>query len=488
MASTNDFETAVPKYNTSKRRFSREANLQYTFKSADDLLKNLDVVTSMIQHHVAHQRPRLDVLDDYYEGNNVTILKNNRRKEEHLADHRATHNFAEYVSQFIQGYMVGIPLKTQHRDAKADEMLKDINRDNDADAHNSDLVLDLSIYGRAYELLFRSPRDENRFTLLPPLETFVIYDSTVEENPIAAVRYFANSFQDKDSVTVELYTDRQIHKFETSTATSYELKNGKASSHFFEGVPINEYSNNRFRLGDFEGVLNLIDLYDSAESDTANYMTDLNDAMLKIKGNLDIDVEEARKMKEANILFLKPEVDAEGRSQDVDADYIYKQYDVSGVESYKDRLQSDIHKFTNTPDMNDEKFAGSQSGEAMKYKLFGLEQVRANKERLFKRSLMNRYRLLNNLLSTASEGSFDVKDLKITFTPNLPKSVKDEVDMFISLGGRLSEETTLSLLSFVENPQEELERIKQEDEVAGRSRPGYNFPDETKKDGESDDE
>ena len=66
----------------------------------------------------------------------------------------------------------------------------------------------------------------------------------------------------------------------------------------------------------------------------------------------------------------------------VDAQYIYKQYDVSGVEAYKTRIAKDIHTLTNTPDMTDENFGGQQSGEAMKYKLFGLEQRTAIKRRI----------------------------------------------------------------------------------------------------------
>ena len=44
-------------------------------------------------------------------------------------------------------------------------------------------------------------------------------------------------------------------------------------------MPITEFSNNERRKGDYEKVITLIDLYDNAESDTANYMSDLNDAM-----------------------------------------------------------------------------------------------------------------------------------------------------------------------------------------------------------------
>lgn len=457
---TNEFETAHSDYSGTNRRFSDEANMHYTCSSADELFGDISKLETFIKHHQQHQRPRLDMLDSYYEGDNVTILNGRRRKEEHLSDHRATHNFAEYVSQFIQGYMVGIPLKTVYPVDEIDEQIKDINRANDADAHNSDLVLDLSIYGRAYELLYRNKRDENRFTLCSPLETFVIYDDTVEREPIAGVRYIKDPFDTQRNIKVYVYTDLKTVEFDMGQEGA--LTRVEEKTHHFDGVPIIEYTNNRFRQGDFEKVLSLIDLYDSAESDTANYMSDLNDAMLVISGNLDIDTKEARAMKEANILMLQTEVDAEGRSTPAKADYIYKKYDVGGTEAYKGRLQNDIHKFTNTPDMNDEKFSGVQSGEAMKYKLFGLEQKRATKERLFKRSLRERYRLLNNMLTIASEGGFDVNDITIMFTPNLPKSVRDEIDMFNALGGELSEETKLSLLSIIENPQEEMERIEAE--------------------------
>lgn len=460
MLKVNEFETAQYEYSGSaKQRFSSEANIHYTYSSADELINNLDDLSKMIQHHKEHQQPRLKVLQDYYEGDNTTVLRANRRREEHLADHRATHAFAEYVSGFIQGYMVGIPLKTAYPDETVNEQLKDINRTNDADEHNSELVLDQSIYGRAYELLYRNQLDEIRFTVLDVLETFVIYDDTVERNPIAGIRYFTNQFKDEET-NVYVYADENIFRY--TLGDDGKLTEQEVKPHAFGGVPIIEYSNNRFRRGDFEKVLNLIDLYDEGQSDTSNYMTDFNDAMLKIVGNLDIDASEAKEMKKNNILMLQTEPDAEGRHSQADADYIYKKYDVNGTEAYKDRVKNDIHMFTHTPNMDDDKFAGNQSGESLKYKLFGLEQKRSIKERLFKKSLRDRYRLINNIMTLAAEGAFDVNDITITFTPNLPKSVKDEIEAFAKLGGDLSDETKLSLLSFVDNPKEEMEKMKKE--------------------------
>src|SRR5699024_11626470 len=117
-------------------------------------------------------------------------------------------------------------------------------------------------------------------------------------------------------------------------------------------------------------------------------MQDLNDAMLVIKGNLEIDVEKAKRMKENNILMLQTEGDADGRAGNADADYIYKQYDVAGTEAYKDRVFNNIFLFTSIPYLLDDKTnTGQASSEAVKMKLVAVTQKRATKERLFQKSV-----------------------------------------------------------------------------------------------------
>ncbi|WP_084600138.1 phage portal protein [Pontibacillus litoralis] len=456
----NKFEKGLDTDNSPKRRFSKEANIQYTYESTEELLNSTKDLSAMIAHHIEHQRPRLSELDDYYRGNNTAISSLKRRKEEDKADHRARHNYAKYVSNFMQGFLAGVPITVNHKNPETQEKINDVNKIIESDALNSDLILDLSIYGRAYELLHRNQFDETKVYLSSPLETFLIYDNTIEKNIVAAVRYFEIGYGADKKIKVLLYTDQKIFTYYTSNYGDYKLTFEKEENHPFGDIPVNEHANNRFRQGDFEGVLDQIDLYDSAQSDTANYMSDFNDALLKIVGDMDFGPEEAKEMKKSNILFLETRSD----SSKADADYIYKKYDVAGAESYKGRLQTDIHKFTNTPDLNDEKFSGQQTGEAMKYKLFGLEQIRINKERLFKRSLNRRYKLINNVMSLANEAKAgEFAGVTYKFTPNLPKSTKDAVDMFNSLGGELSEETKLKIIPMiVENPEEEKKRIEEE--------------------------
>ena len=58
----------------------------------------------------------------------------------------------------------------------------------------------------------------------------------------------------------------------------------------------------------------------------------------------------------------------------------------------------------------------------------------------------------------------NLKDLVFTFTRNLPKSITEEMQMYMSAGGEISQQTLMSLVSFIDNPQDEVKRIQSEEE------------------------
>ena len=122
--------------------------------------------------------------------------------------------------------------------------------------------------------------------------------------------------------------------------------------------------------------------------------------------------------------------------------------------------------FTSIPNLLDEKNnQGAQSGTALKMKLFALSQKRATKERLFKKSLRDRYKLINSIAKVAKEVDFDVNDISITFTENLPSMIDKELEWFSKMGGKLSNGTLLEQLSFIENSEEEKEKIEAENKL-----------------------
>lgn len=474
MAHVNNFERDLESKKRREAIYRRDAVEVYKYDgTARDLLDNIDDISDFITHHIEAQRPRLQMLDDYYQGLNYNVMRSdNRRREKHLADNRVAHDFASYIADFINGYCFGHAIQVQSEKEMTQNAINSLHDINDIDSHNRSIGLDLSIFGRAYEYIIRNQDDEVRIYKTNAKDTFVIYDTTVQQNSIAAVRYWkVSEDKDTDMYHIDFITDQATYFFVASKSTNLKISERKPPElHSFGKVTVTEFSNNEKRRGDFEKVIPLIDLYDNAQSDTANYMSDLNDAMLLIKGNIDLgDENVVRLQKEANVFHLDPpqyeDADQKVNEGNVDAEYIYKQYDVNGVESYKDRISRNIHMFTNTPDMTDENFSGNQSGEAMKYKLFGLEQRTAIKEGLFRKGLRRRYKLIGEIMSVNRELDKDnIKDLVFTFTRNLPKSLTEEMQMYMNAGGEISQKTLMSLVSFIDNPQQEAERIKQEQE------------------------
>lgn len=274
------------------------------------------------------------------------------------------------------------------------------------------------------------------------------------------------------------------------------------SEHMFNGVPINEYKNNEERLGDFESVLDGIDAYDLSQSELANFQQDMNDAYLVIKGNPATGTAEPEymtdengevkldqydnpipndnsssdvmnKMLKARLLVLDNNSDPDGVNPD--AYYLTKSYDTTGAEAYKKRLVDDILRFTFTPDTNDQNFAGTQSGESMKYKLMGNDNLRKTKERLLTRGIMRRLRLLGNVWSIKNsvatigkqEGLYDrINDVQVQFTPNIPQNDEERISQLKELYGIISDETLFNLLETFTGIDAETEMQRLADEKA----------------------
>ena len=79
---------------------------------------------------------------------------------------------------------------------------------------------------------------------------------------------------------------------------------------------------------------------------------------------------------------------------------------------------------------------------------------------------MRRYRLLFNLKTSVAEvDNADLKGFRVTFAPNLPKAVLEELKVLVDSGAELSQETILGLSSFVTDVPAEIERVKSEQPV-----------------------
>ena len=109
-----------------------------------------------------------------------------------------------------------------------------------------------------------------------------------------------------------------------------------------------------------------------------------------------------------------------------------------------------------TPDLQDAAFAGTQSGVALEYKLWGIEQARAAKEQGFSGGLYHIVGLFYQaltLLGTPVSGICTAQ-----FYKNLPQDVTRVCENLQLLGDTVSNRTKLELLPFVKDAEAELQR------------------------------
>ena len=467
-----DFETKDDRFDTLV--FQEDANDHFVARSMKELLEEKDrkTLSIMLERFFVSQKERLEVLDDYSRGNNTSILTGRRRMEREKADYRIHHNIGGYISNIITGFTFGNPVTITYDGGSDDgetndlEDIRLIAEYNDLATLDHELGFDASRYGRAFELHYRDENKEDAIVLVDPKEMFVVRSADVKKEMIGAVH--CPVYNGKLYLTI--YTNDSIYSYEPQDFTAisqFRFRNEQVKPHLYGEVPVVEWWNNRFRSGDFEGQISSIDAYDAAQSDTANYMSDLNDAILVIKGDLDslgLDATTLAVMKDANLMALGSGISMDGKQTNVDAEYIYKQYDVAGTEAYKDRILGDIFRFANVPDLEDDRFYSGNSGIALEYKLIGLKQIQSTKQAFFSKALAKRYRLIDTIHEALNDVPIDSTELGFVFHPNIPKDVWYEIDNYIKAGGFISQETLRTISSFTDHRTEQ-ERLDAEDEI-----------------------
>ena len=440
-------------------RFSDNANVHFMTSSADDLVdakQGLEDLKKMVGQFQGDQVERLNILESYSNGNNYTILNGRKRLEPEKADYRIRHDLGGQASRFFTGYTVGQPISIGATDTDMKlTSIDDFNTYNDIDALNRELVYDASRFGRAFELHYFDEFEQPAVALIDAKEMFTVRSADVRKEIIAAVH--CPIYNGKMFVTV--YTDKEIVSYDNN----WQETNRKPNP--YNMVPVVEWQNTRDRLGDWEKGIPLIDAYDAAESDTANYMSDLNDAMLVIKGDVEstgMNASDIMQMKQANMLVLESGVGHSGQQTSLEAGYIYKQYDVSGVESYKTRLIKDFFRIVGLPNLQDDATFSATSGIAIRYKLVDLQQVTSVKRGFFIKALKRRYKLLQSL-SENIKGfeAVNANLLTFTFHENLPTDVWAEIQAAINSGMEVSQETLMESASFTDARKEKSRLLKE---------------------------
>lgn len=449
---------------------------RFTYPAAlyDETRLNKTLIRRLIDIHYTMQPPKRKNYQ-YYLGKHM--IENRTRKND-APNNRIVCNHAKDIADTASGYFMGSPITySGNLDQNIEPLLIafDMGGVDDVDADNA---LDLSIFGLTYEYVY-ADRDGNPISkALSPLNTFIVYDDSIEENELFGVYYWAK----KDDVNSRVYfvatvlTQNLKYEFYMESKPQYAHQADPTRSdaqdpfifsdeapqeHHFGQIPIIEYLNNKEALGDFEMQISLIDAYNNLMSDRVNDKDQFIDSILALYGAILGDTTEETKealetLRQEKLLELP--IDAK-------AEYLTRQMDEGGAETLRKAIKEDIYTFSHVPNLTDANFAGQASGVALEYKLLGLEMLTKTKERHYRQGLRKRIKLYCNFLGL-KQISINAGEIVPTFTRALPKNLQELAGIVSMLQNRVSEKTLLNLLPFVEDPDGEIETVKEQKEEA----------------------
>ena len=349
--------------------------------------------------------------------------------------------FPRYITEVHTGYFLGIPPALAYGEAAAGERYAALSRELALPHLYFDLGRDLSICGAGFALVW-AERSGVRVCRCDPCDCFAIRSGDAGAPLLAAVRLFAGG---KGETRGVLYTAERLIPF-VWDGTGVTL--GTAEENLLHTIPLLSFYNNCQGMGDFEMVTGLVDAYNVLLSGALDDMQSVANAFLALygmQGTTQKDIDNANRTR---ILSL---------SEGGRAEFVVKNLNHEALGQLETNLRRSILQLSMTPDLCDEHFAGNSSGVALQYKLWGIEQVRAAKERTFTDGLRGLLAVL-----TAGEQlmgrNIDLTGGMATFYKNLPQDNSALAETLLSLSPVLSAQTILENLPWVTDVQEELRR------------------------------
>lgn len=407
----------------------------------------IEKLQEFIDKHNKRQ-PRYKRLKDMYENDHEILHQED--KEMGKPDNRLVVNFAKYIVDTLNGYFIGIPVKTVHENAEVSDKLKIIAKRNSQNDNNAELSKLCSIYGHGYEFLYQDEDACTRVTYIKPQEAFVIYDDTIAQEPLYGVRIIKDN-EGKAKGTI-YSRDDELQFYTGKDGLVIESKN---KEHYFRDVPLIEYVENEERQSAFESVESLINAYDKGLSEKANDVDYFADAYLAILG-AELDEDTLREIKDNRIINLKG-----GDTDKIILKFLDKPNADTTQENLLNRVERLIFQNSMVANISEENF-GTSSGIALKFRLQPMENISLMKERKFNKGMTRRFKMMFAIPTNFGVSDEEYLKIDYVFKRNIPNNILEEADAASKLSGISSKRTQLSMLSAVDNVRDELNRIEKE--------------------------
>ena len=452
-------------------------------------------LSELINAHSRKIAPKYKKYQRLYE--NKHRILNRPKVDENKPNNRISNDFFSQIIDNTVGYFLGNPIIFNYTEPKAEKKpievdpvdvgvdlsgmedtrvqdeLDKILSDNDKDDLFIEWGKEAMVKGLSHLLVYQNEESKSKFMRVSPEDCIIVYKNSSTHEAKWKIRLYDIDTEDTKKTThyAEVYDNTGYDIF-TCVEDGSGVRGTRAVSHYtfskrvphiYGRMPVITLYNNEEQMSDLERIETLVSDYDKVLSDMSNEFEAFRNAYLMLK-NMVAGKDALEKLKVEGILEIM---------ENGDAKFLTKQIQTDAIENHLDRLERNIYKFSQVPDLSDENFANNLSGIAIRFKLFGLETKCIIKERKMEKAIKELFRVLYAPLRVLTGREPDVINLKIEFTRNVPNNITEVVDTVCKLEGKVDRETLLSLLPFVDNPKEILEKLENDAEADSAKRDPY---------------
>lgn len=396
-------------------------------------------------------------LGQYYDGENAII------KQGAIAgrpNYSINVNMAKYIIDVSTAYTFGVPVQytTEEENQKAIlDKLKYILKNCGDDEIDFQQGGDMATYGVSYQLVLvvegkEKIEDRIRIKYLNPLQTFFVVDNTILETPVCAVYMYNYTERNVVKTKVYVYDNEILYIFDGANGT-YRLESSEP--HNMGAIPVIQCLNNDDAFSDIQCITDLLDSLSLVVSNNTDDLQSIANAILAVTGGTMSEeaIAAINKHKTANLpIGAKME-------------WVVKNLNPEATKQQIDYLLNFIFQIAQVPDLTDDAFGGNQSGVAMQYKLWGMNQLWITKTTKYEKALYQRLKILLHLLQYQFESNVSLLDnIVITFSKNLPTDNSSMLQMVQALKDVVSTKTLLKQIPFVEDVEAEIEELDKQAE------------------------
>lgn len=392
-------------------------------------------------------------MSDYYE-NKSDAMKDYKMITERSSLKTNTNFIKLFIDKEVS-YSLGNNVTYSSRSGNEEFINEVVKRlTNLEETHDINLLESMLIHSIAYELYYIDRNGEFAAKVIPATSGYALLDEYGDIEVFLHV--FERTFQ--PGVFIDVYTDDLIYHYRFSREGREKKweEIAEPNKHIFGKVPVGIATWDKEKDQKHKTIYavskGLQDAYETNMSDLSNEISDFRNAYLTLIG-AEIDDDDVILMKKNGVIQAPNGAKIEWLMKDLQGRFIH-----DTLENIEDKLYQ-MNGHINQNEMH----SGNESARAIDAKNMTLKSKSGLNQKAIAECIKTRLSMLVKAMEVIGVNkNYDARDVYPVFVANLPADDLSTAEVIAKLGDRISTQTALEQLSFVKDPQAELERIQKE--------------------------